>query len=292
MLNLKHIQAFVTVADLGSFRKAAARLNTTQPNISNRVAQFEQQLRQTLMERDAGSVRLTAKGRAVLPAARAVLASVDQVILAAGDEALFDGALRLGVSEMVAHTWLRPFLREMKDRFPNIVVELTVDLSANLTTALFARDLDLVFQSGPFDRAARGSLTLGQTPYVWVAAPGEGFVGALEPAAITQAPILSHARGTAPYRQLEEHFRAQNVEARLVPASNVAACLQLAQDGLGVACVPHAMAHQALIEGRLRQLDYAWCPAPLRFEARYDIDPAPTFIVEAARIAQALSPPG
>ena len=39
--NLKHLEAFVWVADLGSFRKAADRLNTTQPNISSRIAALE-----------------------------------------------------------------------------------------------------------------------------------------------------------------------------------------------------------------------------------------------------------
>jgi DNA-binding transcriptional LysR family regulator len=63
MLVLKHVEAFVTVADLGSFRRAAARPNTTQPNTSNRIAQLESRLGQSLLERDAGSVRLTPAGR-------------------------------------------------------------------------------------------------------------------------------------------------------------------------------------------------------------------------------------
>lgn len=49
MLNLKHIEAFVLVADLGSFCRAAERLHTTQPNISNRIAQLDAQLGVVLM---------------------------------------------------------------------------------------------------------------------------------------------------------------------------------------------------------------------------------------------------
>ena len=77
MLNFKHIEAFVTVSDLGSFRRAADRLNTTQPNISSRIAQLEFHLGVTLMERDAGSVRLTQKGKSLLGPARSVLAAMD-----------------------------------------------------------------------------------------------------------------------------------------------------------------------------------------------------------------------
>ena len=71
--NLKHIEAFLAVADLGSFRRAAERLNTTQPNISNRISQLEDRLGLRLMERDAGSVRLTPRGQALLAPARQVL---------------------------------------------------------------------------------------------------------------------------------------------------------------------------------------------------------------------------
>lgn len=75
-ITLKQIEAFVAVADLGTFRRAAERLNTTQPNISNRIAGLEAQLRVSLMQRDAGSVRLTQKGQAILARARPCWPSV------------------------------------------------------------------------------------------------------------------------------------------------------------------------------------------------------------------------
>ena len=292
MLNLKQIRAFVSVADLGSFRRAADRLNTTQPNISARIARLEQALGVVLMERDAGSVRLTAKGARMLVAARGVLAAVDGFVASAGDKTLFDGVLRLGVSEMVAHTWLRPFLLEMKARFPAVVVELTVDLSAALSQALFARDLDLVFQNGPFERRARHEVALGTSGYVWVAAPSLGLGGqALTPEALAGHRILTHARNTAPYRQLQEHFHDMGVSARLVPVSNIAAGLQMTVDGLGIACLPRAMILRDLAAGQLEELRYGWCPEGLRFAARTEMDPLPPFVAEAMRIAQGLSPP-
>lgn len=291
LLNFKHIEAFVTVSDLGSFRRAADRLNTTQPNISSRIAQLEFHLGVTLMERDAGSVRLTQKGKSLLGPARSVLAAMDGFVAAADDDSLFRDTLRLGVSEMVAHTWLRAFLVEMKARFPNVTVELTVDLSANLSTALFDHDLDLVFQNGPFDRTARFGLALGQSPYVWIAAPDIDLpIGPIAAEAMTRHPILTHARATAPFRQLEDHFRPLGA-VRLVPSSNIAVCLQMALDGLGIACLPRAMLDQHLAAGALRELDYVWRPDALQFEARHNTLPTPTFVVEAARIAQKLFPP-
>ena len=68
--------------------------------------------------------------RALLEHAREVLKSVERLTAAAGRDALAYGQLRLGVTEMIAHTWAREFMRVLKSRYPNIAVELTVDLSA------------------------------------------------------------------------------------------------------------------------------------------------------------------
>lgn len=290
--NFKHVQAFVTVADLGNFRRAAERLNTTQPNISNRISQLEHQLGDRLFDRDAGSVLLTRKGAALLPHARAILRAVDDMVQANGRADLFDGVLRLGVSELVAQTWLRPFLMQFKESFPAVDVELTVDLSANLTRALAERDLDLTFQSGPFDIAARRELPLGQSPYVWVmAAVQPDLPDPLTAQDMAAQPILTHARGTAPFLQLERHFRDAGCPARLVPSSNIAACLHLAMDGLGLACLPAAMVADPIAAGRLRRIEYGWTPEDLAFAARWNSDPTPPYIRTAADIAQGLFPP-
>lgn len=290
--NLKHIEAFLAVADLGTFRRAADRLNTTQPNISNRISQLEERIGVRLMDRDAASVRLTAKGQALLAPARAILAAADGFVAAAGDASRFSGVMRLGVSEMIAHTWLRPFMLEMKARFPNIDIDLAVDLSASLSKALFARELDLVLQSGPFDQVARCTLPLGQSAYAWVAAPGLGVSkGPVSAQALTRHAVLTHSRGTVPQRQLEGHFRQIGQEVRLVSASNIGTCLHMALDGLGVACLPKDMMSEPLAEGRLQRLHYAWHPDDLRFAARYIMEPAPSYLVEAAKIAQRHFPP-
>lgn len=286
---LKHIEAFVAVADLGTFRRAADRLSTTQPNISSRIAQLEAQLGVTLMERDAGSVRLTASGKALLAPARAILSAVDGFIAATGDETKFEGVLRLGVGELVAHTFLRPFLLQMKERFPSVDIELTIDLSRNLSEALFSRELDLVFQNGPFDRTAPFTIPLGESAYSWVATPLLPVpAGALSAEGMASHPILTHARGTVPYQQLEAHFRQLDQKVRLVPATNLTTCLQMALDGFGIACLPEAVVTQPLKEGRLRRLAYAWRPDDLRYAARYILDPTPTFVREAALLAQRL----
>ena len=291
-INLKQLEAFVWVADLGSFRKAADRLNTTQPNVSSRIALLEGTMKRKLMERDAGSVRLTSKGIQMLEYARKVLRTADAFADAAAEPSLIDGTLRLGVTEMIVHTWLSDFLKALSTTFPQLHVELTVDLSVNLERELAARTLDLALQNGPFRQQITGKIPLGDYPLIWVASRSLSLRGIQNPTMdhIAQHPILTHSRDTRLYTETAAHFaRRKDLNVRLVPSSNLAACLYMTLNGMGVATLPAAMVTKELSSGDLIQIDYQWQPEDLEFFARFDADRAPSFVPQAAKIAKKMA---
>ena len=291
-INLKQLEAFVWVADLGSFRKAADRLNTTQPNVSSRIALLEGTMKRKLMERDAGSVRLTSKGIQMLEYARKVLRTADAFADAAAEPSLIDGTLRLGVTEMIVHTWLSDFLKALSNTFPQLHVELTVDLSVNLERELAARTLDLALQNGPFRQQITGKIPLGDYPLIWVASRSLSLRGIQNPTMdhIAQHPILTHSRDTRLYTETAAHFaRRKDLNVRLVPSSNLAACLYMTLNGMGVATLPAAMVTKELSSGDLIQIDYQWQPEDLEFFARFDADRAPSFVPQAAKIAKTMA---
>lgn len=169
-VTLKQMEALVWVADLRSFKGAADRLNTTQPNISARIASIENTVGEDLFDRYGRSLDLTAKGHELVEAARDVLRSRDAFLALAKDAHLTKSRLRLGVTEMVVHTWLRDFMLALKTEFPNVLVELTVDMASELDRALAAHQLDIAFMNGPFGFQTNG-VSLGTFELVWVAAP-------------------------------------------------------------------------------------------------------------------------
>lgn len=285
-IDIKQLEAFVQVADLASFRGAAAVLKTTQPNISARIARLEEQLDQSLMERDAGSVRLTQAGVKLVDKARVVLNSLDDFMATADATGLFDGTLRLGVTELIVYSWLGAYLNELRARFPNVQVDLTVDLSSNLTTALFNQSIDLALQSGPFSQQTTGEISLGRYAMVWVASPTLGVAKRIStPKALTKQPILTHARETLPFKQLEQHF-SNAAHVYLVPSTSLSACMQMTLEGIGVACLPRAMVAEEIAQGRLVQIRYQWVPDDLSFDARFHLDKAPYHLQQAAELAK------
>jgi len=227
----------------------------------------------------------------LLAKARLVLRQMEEFLVAAGEDHLFEGVLRLGVTEMVVHSWLSSYLAAFKQRFPGIDVDLLVDFSDNLSTALSNRSIDLAFQSEPFDRPFSGDTDLGCYGMAWVAAPSLRCSNSLLVLdELLQYPILTHAKGTQPFDQLAAHIAENSSDRpRLVPSTNLAACLHMTMDGLGVACLPEVMVKDAIKSGQLQQLMYQWVPDALQFRARYDADISSYYVCEAAELASAIA---
>ena len=288
VLNIKQLEALIWVAELGSFRKAAHHLGTTQPNISSRISGLEKTLSVVLMERDAGSVRLTEKGREILVLARDVLRDAERIVEVADRPDLVTDRLRLGVTELVACTWLHTYLRSIKVAYPALNVELTVDLSRNLDVELRANRLDLAIQTAPFASTASAAIELGKFPYIWVAKPqiAQTLVGCNTVADLLPHSVLTHARHTQAYVELIEHAAAKSFPTTgFVSSNSLASCVQMAADGMGVTLLPKALVVQELKNGSLIEVDVDWQPSPLRFAARYQTEKAARYLPVCAQMA-------
>jgi DNA-binding transcriptional LysR family regulator len=290
-ITLKQIETFVWLASLKNFRRVAEHMHTTQPNISSRISALEAVLNQRLFERDAGSVALTDRGQALLPLAARVLEATE-ALLQAGDTTSRQSVLRLGVAETVAQTWLHRFLRELAVRHPEIVVELSVDLTVNLQRNLLDHGLDLAFLNGPVPDVSVANLPLGTVALLWVAAPK---LAAALPAPATaddlaRFPILTHAKNTRPYAEVVDYFRRTGRRlTRPVASSNLAAYLNMTLDGLGIATLPAPLVQRFVETGQLVALTCDWQPTAMSFTASYVTIPARPMIEAAAQLAVAVA---
>ncbi|RLJ59343.1 DNA-binding transcriptional LysR family regulator [Litoreibacter meonggei] len=292
VFTLKQLEALVWVADLGSFRKAAQHLNTTQPNISSRIAGLERTLGVVLMLRDSGSVSLTDRGGEILQVARSVLRQAEELIEVAARPDLVQDRLRLGVTELIAATWLHDYLRRLKSAYPEVSVELTVDLSRTLDRALALNELDIALQNAPFASEMSGEIELGDYPYVWVAdaATAAELPPEINVSDLIPHTLLTHARHTQAFAELSDYADSNALpKTRFVPSSSMSSCLQMTLDGMGVALLPEAMVEKDVAAGRLVQLAVDWVPSALRFTARFHAENAARFVVRAAQIAEEIA---
>lgn len=286
-MKLVQLETFLWVATLGSFRKVAERLNTTQPAISARIAALEETLGGKLFERGPRSVTLTALGQSMVPHAEKIIHMTDRMRAQAGAAGDAEGVLRLGVSETIVHTWLPAFLRQVNDRYPRLDVDLTVDVTPQLQADLLAQRLDLAFLLGPVTAPETGNVTLASYPLVWVASPALGIgPGKITFQTLSQHRILTFSRNTRVHAELRDRLRrADGPPPRISPSASLSAIRRLATDGIGVAVLPRATVAEEISRHELQVLDCDWTPSDFDYTASWPTVPFRPVLEHLATLA-------
>ncbi|CAJ3052097.1 LysR family transcriptional regulator [Burkholderia pseudomallei] len=141
-LDLDAVRAFVLVAELASFTRAADALGTTQSAVSLKLKRLEAQLGKPLLERTPRRVTLAAVGAAFLPAARELLDAHERALAALSSA---QRRLVIGVSEHVAVPDLPAVLTGLNRHDPGLALEMHVGMSAGLLAQYDERRLDAAF---------------------------------------------------------------------------------------------------------------------------------------------------
>ncbi|MDW7746955.1 LysR family transcriptional regulator [Halomonas sp.] len=124
-MDTQSLQAFLAVADSGSFSRAAEQLHLTQPAVSKRIAVLEGQIDARLFDRIGRRVSLTEAGRVLLPRARQILVMVDDSRRALGNlEGSVAGSLTLATSHHVGLHRLPPLLQAYTREHPEVRLDL------------------------------------------------------------------------------------------------------------------------------------------------------------------------
>jgi DNA-binding transcriptional LysR family regulator len=236
------LKTFVAVAETLSFTNAGQLLGLSQPTVSQHIRKLEAAAGRNLVARDTREVRLTDNGDAMLGFARTILAAHDQASSYFTGSAM-RGRLRFGSADDLALTQLPQILRDFRQLYPHINLELTVNQSGVLERRLQAGQLDLVFIKQEPGTETGGRL-VRRDRMVWVGhrnltlEPGQPI-----PLIAYQAPSLSR---TVAIGALESVGRTWRITCNVREINGV---LAAARAGIGIAAFP-----QSLIPPDLAQL--------------------------------------
>lgn len=262
-IDLLHcMQAFVRVAESGSFCRAAQQLEISSPTVSRQVAALEEQLRARLLQRTTRSLALTEAGQRYLKRCKTIFAELESAAAEASSaQSRAVGCLRLHTITEFGLEYLMPLVGRYLEQHPQVSIDLSLTeqtpalldegLDVLVTLALGLPDSDFVAQR------------LGQIHSVLCAAPAylERHGVPTRPAQLHEHRCILLADPLYPqgwYFGPEVTFRFQNVLRVNQPE---AAC-QAAASGLGVCLLPSFVAAKAFSEGRLLRLmpDYQLHP--------------------------------
>lgn len=143
-MDLKQLEYFVRVAELGSFTRAAGVLGVAQPALSRQVRLLEVELRQTLLARNGRGAIPTEAGTLLLEHARGILHQVER---AQEDLARMRGGLAgrvaLGLPPSVARALAVPLTHAFRAQLPEARLAITEGLSTSMQEALLSGRLDI-----------------------------------------------------------------------------------------------------------------------------------------------------
>ena len=292
MVDFKSIETFLWVVTLGSFRGAAQRLNTTQPAISQRIAQLEREMGVKLLSREHRMASPTPSGRQLMVYAEKLIGLRSEMMAEVGDRSATRGVMRLGVAETIVHTWLPRLIKSVNTAYPNLSLEIEVDITPNLSARLLAQEIELAFVVGPLSAAGMRNRVLCDYPIGFLASPALGLGSApLTVHDLAKFPIITFPRKTQPYEIVRSLFNRPDLPPiRLHASASLATVIHMAIEGLGIAVIPTAIVENELADGRLQLLSTDLKISPLTFSASWLASPD-TVAVElvadlAGKIAQ------
>lgn len=235
------LKTFVAVAETLSFTQAATRLSMSQPTVSQHIRKLEEAAGRNLVSRDTRAVALTDNGDAMLGFARTILAAQDQASSYFTGSAM-RGRLRFGSADDLALTQLPGILRDFRQLYPQINLELTVNQSPVLLKRMQAGQLDLVFIKQ--DPGGSEGKLVRRDRMVWVGHKSVSLDPAQPvPVIAYQAPSISREYAI---RSLEAMGRTWRITCNVREVNGV---LAAARAGIGIAVFP-----QSLIPADLAQV--------------------------------------
>jgi DNA-binding transcriptional LysR family regulator len=287
---LKQLETIYWIANLGTFERAALKLNTTQSAVSKRIQELEFAVGADLFDRSLRGARLTEKGEYLVGIAEEMLALHARI----GD--IRDGGvapvrkIRFGVTELTAMTWLPRMVSLLRENYPNVTLQPEVDMSRDLYEGLLDGSIDLIIIPETFSAPEITALPLAQVANQWMARPGlvDGAAGrVLRLDELARYPILAQGGRSGSGLYFNKWMRNQGIVfPRQISSDSMTALLSLTIAGLGVSYMPSECFRPLVAEGKLEVVAARPALPAVPYVAMYRND-RPSAIAESmARLAK------
>lgn len=264
-MDLKQLEYFVRIAELGSFTRASAALNIAQPALSRQVRLLEVELRQNLLIRNGRGVTTTEAGRIMLEHARGVLHQVERAREELGRVGgALAGRVALGLPPSLSKVLTVPLTRAFRSAMPQASLSITESLSATMRESLLSGRLDiaLLYNVEPSSELDNIPL-LEETLYLIRPRRGKSVPKAVSLRSVAAEPLVIPSRPNSLRMLIEVELAKFGLHPTIaLEIDSVAAILDLVADGAGSAVLsmnavttsgkPALFSAHAIVKPRLR----------------------------------------
>ncbi|OHC28683.1 MAG: LysR family transcriptional regulator [Pseudomonadales bacterium RIFCSPHIGHO2_02_FULL_60_43] len=245
-MDLATLNAFIAIAELGSFSEAAERLHLTQPAVSKRIASLEQQLSVRLFDRLGREVSLTEAGRALLPRAYQILNVLDDTRRALTNlNGEISGRLTLATSHHIGLHRLPPLLRAFTRAHPQVALDIQfLDSEVAYEEVLHGRAELAVITLAPETREPVHAVAVWDDPLDFVAAPEHPLARSqvISLADVAHHPAVFPGGNTFTHHIVRRLFEAQGLTPNIAMSTNYLETIKMMVSiGLAWSVLPRTM---------------------------------------------------
>lgn len=255
-MNLKQLETFVRVAELGSFSKAALVLDTVQPALSRQVRQLEVDLRVTLLERTGRGVVLTAAGQRLFEHSVGILqlvARAREAVEATRDQP--SGRIVVGLPPSVGRQLTLPLVEAFGRECPKARLAIVEGLSAHIVEWIATGRVDVGLVHNPEPNEAIDTEPVLDEPLCLVSAARARGAASGKPVPLRDLPkypLVIPERTHAVRRLLETQAALGGTRLDIAwEISSVPAILELVAGGHGHAVLSRSAVDAEVTAGRL-----------------------------------------
>jgi len=258
-MEIRQLQAFVAIAESGSFTAAGERVGLTQSTISQQIKALEEELGEILFVRGGRSIRLTDAGEELLPRARLVLDALDEIASVFRTPGRrVRGKLRVGAASMATAYLFAPLYERFIASHPHIqlLVRATTTTEETLRQVL-SGEIDVGFVAVDVRNKALAVEAVATDEVVLVVSRSHAWANraSIRPEKLEGQPMIAFEHGMSHRRTMDDLFSAVGVHPRIVSETNDPQMVKsLIEFGLGIALVPRWAVADEIGSGRLHEL--------------------------------------
>jgi LysR family hydrogen peroxide-inducible transcriptional activator len=258
--SIRQLEYFVNIAMSSNFRKAAQKLNISQPTLTSQIATLEDALGVKLFERSRAGTLLSPAGRELLPVVRQLLEQFQQVIdLADSSNKEISGTFKIGVSPTIGPYLFSKVLIELHKRYPALQLHVREGVPQELEEGLDKGDYDFILTMLPMHSSENRVRPLFIEPISIVLSHDHPLAGkeTLEGKDLYNQEVLTMDERHHLHRQIATLCERYTAHAQQKIASNSLNTLkQMVIMNMGIAFMPGLYVHASISEDdRIKVLD-------------------------------------
>lgn len=284
---LKDLEAFYWVATLGTVQAAADKLCVTQPAVTKRLRSVEAYATSQLFV-GPRKASLTQKGRELLDKSEVLMANTLRLEKMRNPSPQPIRNVLIGTAELVALTWMTRFVSGIREAYPDINVQVIVDLSANLHEMVKNGQIDLAIIPDIYPSSKVEKVALCPVKFGWLCPPNSIPRGAIVSLhELAEFPIIGQGDASVVTAIAMQLFTQIGVEPKTINGgNNILVLASLIEAGFGISYLPIGLFQKQLKRGALQLARTDW-PQPLvdycASFLKAPINPVCTAIAELAR---------